>query len=109
MVAYVLDYNCTVEVIETMSLSAEETEIRSGLPIFGDVGDTLRAESIRLYVAGMRDLLSTTVKEGVSHRHGASVAKCPYHSIAAIQTPWQGHKLCLNMSNNIYQPKQLNK
>lgn len=99
MVSYSMDRNCTVEVAEQVKLSEEEKKNREKYPIFGEVGDLIRADAIRLYVAGMRDILGGDVKEGVSHRHGATVVSCPHHVIGKIQVPWQGHMLHLGMTS----------
>ncbi len=98
MVAYSMDRNCTVEVVEKINLTEEEKKNRDNYPIFGEVGDLIRADAIKLCVAGMRDLLGGSVKEGVSHRHGATVVNCPHHVIGKIQVPWQGHNLHLGMT-----------
>ena len=98
MVSYSMDRNCSVEVKEEISLTEEERQARKQLRIHGNVGDSIMADAIRLYVAGMRDLLGGTVKEGVSGRHGATLINCPHHVIAKIQTPWQGHLKHLGMT-----------
>ncbi|MBD5369608.1 MAG: hypothetical protein HDR80_00455 [Bacteroides sp.] len=107
MVSYSLDRNCSVEVIEEIGLSEEEIRARENLPIFRTVGDVLKADAIRLHVAGMRDLLGGSPKEGVSHRHGATVVDCPIHTLAKIQTPWQGHLALLGMTSTSDEPKKL--
>ena len=99
MVSYSMDKNCTVEVVEQLKLSDEEKKNRENYPIYGEIGDLIRADAIRLYVAGMRDLLGGDVKEGVSHRHGGTVVSCPHHVIGKIQVPWQGHLLYLGMTS----------
>lgn len=98
MVTYAMDRNCSVEVVEKIFLSEEETKRREPFNIYGEVGDILKADAIQLCVAGFRDLLGGEVKEGVSHRHGATKINCPQHAIAKIQTPWQGHLRLLNMA-----------
>ena len=108
MVAYSLDRNCCVEVKEKLGLTQEELEIRAGHPIYGEVGDSLKADAIRLHVKGARNLLDGVVKEGVSHRHGATVISCPHHAIAKIQVPWQGHLLLVGWSPNSEENKKLN-
>ena len=100
MVTYNMDRNCSVEVIEKIELTEAEMKNRAELPIYGEVGESLIADAIRLYVNGMRDILGVTIKEGVSHRHGANIVHCPYHAIAKIQTPWQGHQRALGMTAN---------
>lgn len=99
MVTYSMDRNCTVEVVEKIVLTDAEKKNRENYPIFGEVGDLIRGDAIRLYVAGMKDLLGGDVKEGVSHRHGATVVSCPHHVIGKIQVPWQGHMLHLGMTS----------
>lgn len=98
MVSYSMDRNCSVKVIEKISLSDDEIKRRASFSIYGEVGDSLKADAIQLCVAGCKDLLGGEVKEGVSHRHGATVVNCTAHAIAKIQTPWQGHLRLLNMT-----------
>lgn len=100
MVSYSMDRNCSVEVIEKFILSDEEKKQRLPYQIYGEVGDILKADAIRFYVDGIRDLLGGKVKEGVSHRHGATVVDCPHHAIAKIQVPLQVHLNLLGMTAN---------
>lgn len=100
MVSYSMDRNCSVEVKEEVQLTEEERTLRKKYGIHGEAGDLIVADAIRLCVAGMRDMLGGTVKEGVSARHGATVVSCPHHIIAKIQTPWQGHLNRLGMTSH---------
>lgn len=100
MVTYTMDRNCSVEVIESIPLSEKERKYREPLQLYGNVGDVLKADAIRLYVAGIRDSLTGTVKEGVTGRHGATIINCNNHAIAKIQTPWQGHMRILGLTAN---------
>lgn len=109
MVAYTMDRNCSVEVIEKIELSEEERANRKPYKIFGEVGDILKADGIHLSVLGRRNMFGENVKEGVSARHGATVLNCPYHAIAKIQVPLQVHLNVLGMTAKPNERKKIKK
>ncbi len=84
---YSLDKNATVEVIESLSLTEEELTYRKEKNIHNNVGDTIVADAIKLYVQGVGNCLKFDVKEGVSGRHGAQLTRTKHRTIGTIQVP----------------------
>lgn len=87
MVIYELDRNSTVKVSDVLDMSEEEKAIRDRLNIHYNLGDSLTADAIRLYVDSKRDCLKVIVKEGQSARHGANLANSNVRTIGKIKTP----------------------
>lgn len=86
MVTCDLDRNCEVEVLEPLSLDDNEKGLRESLNVHGEVGDMLEAKSILVFVEGVRpSVLSFTVKEGQTGRHGANLASTNQRTIGKIK------------------------
>ena len=97
---YSLDKNATVEVIESLSLTEEELKYRKEKNIHNDVGDTIIADAIKLYVQGIGNCLKFTAKEGVSGRHGAQLTRTKHRTIGTIQVPLAIYRKQLGYSPN---------
>ena len=100
MVLYELDRNCSSEVVEARALDETSREIRNLKGVHCEVGDKIRGDAIRLYVASKRDVLRPVVKEGQSGRHGASVLQTTIRTIGKIKTPLQIYAKLLGYSAN---------
>lgn len=98
MVLYELDRNCSVEVTESLNLTAEEQQIRIELCVHGNVGDKIQGDAIRLYADTKRDSLKPIVKEGQSGRHGASLVETNIRTIGKIKTPFSVYDRLLGYS-----------
>lgn len=98
MVLYELDRNCSVEVTESLKLSAEEQQLRDDLNVHGNVGDKIQGDAIRLYADTKRDALRPVVKEGQSARHGASLLDTNIRTIGRIKTPFSVYDKLLGYS-----------
>ncbi len=95
MVLYNLDYNCSVEMIQSLEMTDEEKSLRDALNVHYTVGDTLKAKAIHLYIDSKRNSLKFRVMEGESHRHGASVVDTNIRTIGKIQTPLKSYETML--------------
>lgn len=98
MVLYELDRNCSVEVTESLNLTAEEQQIRAELCVHGNVGDKIQGDAIRLYADTKRDSLKPIVKEGQSGRHGANLVETNIRTIGRIKTPFSVYNRLLGYS-----------
>lgn len=98
MMLYELDRNCSVEVLESLGLSDEEIEIRKALFVCGEKGDIIQGDAIQVWVDSKRNSVKFNVKEGVSGRHGASLANTSKRTIGRIKYSFQGYKKLLNHS-----------
>lgn len=88
MIVYELSRNCSVEVVEKLSLSTEEIEERAGMGIHTEPGDKLKADAITLYVAEKRKL-KIEVKEGQTSTHGGHLISTKKRTIGEIKYPFQ--------------------
>ena len=98
MVLYELDRNCSVEVTESMQLTAAEQQLRTELNVHGAVGDKIQGDAIRLYADTKRDSLKPIVKEGQSGRHGANLVETNIRTIGKIKTPFSIYDKLLGYS-----------
>ena len=105
MVLYELDRNCSVEIMESLTLSEEDIRLREKQNIHGNVGDKIQGEAIRLYVDSKRNCLKPVVKEGQSARHGASLIDTNIRTIGRIKTPFSVYNKLLGYSANSNNPQ----
>lgn len=87
MMAYELDRNCSVEIVEKMSLSDNELQIRTEKMVHVNVGDKLKADAITLYVETKRKI-KFEVKEGMTATHGGSLASTRKRTVGEIKYPF---------------------
>lgn len=99
MMLYELDRNCSVEVLESLNLSEEELIIRRDLCVHGEVGDLIKGDAIQVWVDIKRNSLKFDVKEGISARHGASLADTPKRTVGRIKYSFPVYKKLLNHSS----------
>ena len=86
MFLYVGDRNTSVEVTKAIG-EPEDEELKAKTAHFHrNVGDTLHADSISVFIDSRRGINFIT-KEGVSGRHGANLASTNTQTIATIKTP----------------------
>lgn len=103
MSVYELDRNCRVEVTERLDLtnaSADEMLKRKALCVHGDVGDTLIAEAITVYI-DCRRKQKFQVKEGISGRHGAMLMSTKSRTIGIIKYPLDNLIKALNNNQQL--------
>ena len=105
MVLYELDRNCSVDIMESLTLSEEDIRLREKQNIHGSVGDKIQGEAIRLYVDSKRNCLKPVVKEGQSARHGASLIDTNIRTIGRIKTPFSVYNKLLGYSANSNNPQ----
>lgn len=98
MMMYQLDRNCSVEVVKELDFSKEEKTAKAKGRIHTSLGDKLTAETIHLYVDTKRKI-KFEVKEGQSHRHGASLTTTKVHTIGEITTPVPNYKSKFDLIN----------
>lgn len=101
MVLYYMDRNSSYEIIEPVQLNKDELEKRRASNIHIEIGDILKADSIRVYADSKRNCLKPDVKEGVSGRHGASLIKASVRTIGIISTPLEIYKNLLGLTSAI--------
>lgn len=89
MTLYALDRNCSVEVTESLPLEGGALTLRQQMHVHGCVGDQIGADAIQLFIDSRRNSLNADVKEGVSARHGASLADTSVRTVGQIRTPYQ--------------------
>ena len=105
MTLYVTDRNSTAEIIEIRPEPEEQCLKDKTAHFHRAIGDILQADALSVYIDKIK-LIHPTVKEGVSHRHGASYIKTKDHTIAEIKVPLEVFKKLLGYSNNFEIEKQ---
>lgn len=98
MTLYELDRNCSVEVLESLNLTQDDLGIRKKLYVNGNVGDLIKGDAIQVWVDTKRNSLKFGVKEGVSARHGASLAKTSKRTVGRLKQSFPVYKKLLNHS-----------
>lgn len=109
MTLYALDRNCSVEVKESLLFEGDALTLRQQKNVHGCVGDQIGADAIQLFIDSRRNSLNVEVKEGVSARHGASLADTSVRTVGQVRTPYQNilNKLgCTAKSGSIGQKKE---
>lgn len=87
MTLYELDRNCSVEIIEEMTLNEGEKKLREDMGVHLCKGDKLTADAIQLFVDVKRNCIKFDVKEGQTHTHGANLASTDKRTVGRIKTP----------------------
>lgn len=93
------DRNSNVEVTKACTIAYDEDMQKLTESFHREVGDTLEADSISIYLDARRcPKIDNT--EGVSGRHGANYMTADTHTIATVKMPFDNMKKILGFSNN---------
>ena len=100
MALYVTDRNSTAEIVKCRPEPTEQPLKNQTAHFHRAIGDILQADALSIYVDQIRQI-RPTVKEGASHRHGASYVHTQDHTIAEIKVSLEVFKKLLGYSNNV--------
>lgn len=98
MMLYELDRNCSVKVVEALSLNPEEMKVREEKNVHGNEGDKIQGDAIRLYVDSKRKDLNFVVKEGITSTHGGHIGTTKSRTVGKIKYPFAIYKKLLGYS-----------
>ena len=86
MCRYTTDRNSLGTIKKSYPIPTDE-EIKDATQHYHrEVGDQLKADALEIFTEGFKPV-KPTVKEGISGRHGAQLARTSVHTIASIKTP----------------------